>query len=79
MTLTFDLVTLNQKGSSLVMTKLPTMFGESRPKLSLVIDWKPFGLRTDQKTDPPTIAKQYTPSLLVGGIIMKKQFICSLV
>jgi hypothetical protein len=50
------------------MTNHHTKFEVPRPKGSLVITRKPFGLRTNG----PTNAKQYTPSSLKWGIIFKK-------
>ena len=49
------------------MTKLSTKFGEPRPKHSLVIDQKPFGLWTDRQT----IAKTIYPLFIEEGIKRK--------
>jgi hypothetical protein len=52
------------RGHLLVMKNHHTKFEVPRPKRSLVINLKPFGLLTNGLTN----AKQYTPSSLKGGI-----------
>jgi hypothetical protein len=56
----------------MVMNNHHTKFEVPRPKRSLVISRKPFGLQTDRptdrQTDRQTNAKQYIPTSLKGGI-----------
>jgi hypothetical protein len=51
----------------LVMNNHHTKLEVPRPKRSLVIARKPFGIRTDRPTDRQTNAKQYTPTSLKGA------------
>jgi hypothetical protein len=58
----------------MVMTNHHTKFEVPRPKRSLVIDWKPFGLQTDGPTDRQV--QSNIPSFLrSGGIIMKCHYV----
>jgi hypothetical protein len=68
-TLIFDIKII--RSHLLVINNHHTKFEVPRSKRSLVIDRKPFGVRTDRPTNRQTNAKQYTPTSLKGGIIYK--------
>jgi hypothetical protein len=61
------------RGHLLVMTNHHTKFEVPRPKGSLVITRKPFGLRTDGPTDRQ-VQSNIPPFLRNGGIITKEIF-----
>ena len=84
--LTFDLVTISghrdlaiwpsdlkiNRGHLRVMINVPMKFHDPRPKRSWVIIRKPFGGRTDRRTDKPTdMCKTIYPLFFEGGIISK--------
>ena len=52
-----------------MLIKLPTKFGEPRPKHSLVTDWKPLGLSANGPTDN---CKTIYPLFIEGGHKKKK-------